>query len=64
MREIRQSGSEGGGAGKSTGPPYPYYACAPSGQVAQGAQAGTLLRRNQPLCRDKVLGGTGETGKH
>ena len=32
MREIRQSGSEGGGAGKSTGPPYPYYACAPSGR--------------------------------
>ena len=31
MREIRQSGSEGGGAGNSTGPPYPYYAYAPSG---------------------------------
>jgi len=24
MREIRTSGSEGGGAGNSTGPPYPY----------------------------------------
>jgi hypothetical protein len=24
MREIRQSGSEGGGTGYSTGPPYPY----------------------------------------
>jgi hypothetical protein len=24
MREIRLSGSEGGGAGYSTGPPYPY----------------------------------------
>jgi hypothetical protein len=24
MREIRLSGSEGGGAGHSTGPPYPY----------------------------------------
>jgi hypothetical protein len=24
MREIRLSGSEGGGAGNSTGPPYPY----------------------------------------
>jgi len=24
MREIRQSGSEGGGAGVKTGPPYPY----------------------------------------
>jgi len=26
MREIRQSGSEGGGGGAS---PYPYYACVP-----------------------------------
>jgi hypothetical protein len=24
MREIRMSGSEGGGAGNSTSPPYPY----------------------------------------
>lgn len=24
MRENRQSGSEGGGTGNSTGPPYPY----------------------------------------
>jgi hypothetical protein len=24
MREIRLSGSEGGGTGYSTGPPYPY----------------------------------------
>ncbi len=32
MREIRMSGSEGGGAGNSTGPPYPYYAQAPSGR--------------------------------
>jgi len=24
MREIRKSGSEGGGTGKPTGPPYPY----------------------------------------
>ena len=24
MREIRLSGSEGGGTGNSTGPPYPY----------------------------------------
>jgi hypothetical protein len=30
MREIRKSGSEGGGAGNSTGPPYPYQAVAPS----------------------------------
>jgi hypothetical protein len=25
MREIRTSGSEGGGTGYSTGPPYPYF---------------------------------------
>jgi len=30
MREIRTSGSEGGGTGYSTGPPYPYHAWAPS----------------------------------
>jgi hypothetical protein len=29
MREIRQSGSEGGGAGNSTGSPYPYHSGAP-----------------------------------
>jgi hypothetical protein len=32
MREIRTSGSEGGGAGKSTGPPYPYRAGAHKGR--------------------------------
>ena len=31
MREIRTSGSEGGGAGNSTGSPYPYHAVAPCG---------------------------------
>ena len=31
MREIRLSGSEGGGTGNSTGPPYPYHAYAPVG---------------------------------
>ena len=31
MREIRTSGSEGGGAGYSTGPPYPYGICRPPG---------------------------------
>jgi hypothetical protein len=30
MREIRKSGSEGGGTGK-TGPPYPYFKCRPYG---------------------------------
>lgn len=32
MREIRTSGSEGGGAGNSTGPPYPYRAGAHKGR--------------------------------
>ena len=31
MREIRKSGSEGGGAGNSTGSPYPYHPVAPPG---------------------------------
>ncbi len=31
MREIRKSGSEGGGAGNSTGPPYPYREDGPLG---------------------------------
>jgi hypothetical protein len=31
MREIRTSGSEGGGAGNSTGPPYPYEVWRPPG---------------------------------
>jgi len=29
MREIRTSGSEGGGTGYSTGPPYPYLKLRP-----------------------------------
>jgi hypothetical protein len=33
MREIRTSGSEGGGAGYSTGPPYPYKNHGPLGLV-------------------------------
>ena len=31
MREIRTSGSEGGGAGNSTGSPYPYWEGRPPG---------------------------------
>ena len=34
MREIRLSGSEGGGTGNSTGPPYPYQ---PAAQVVREA---------------------------
>src|SRR5215218_3150362 len=48
MREIRQSGSEGGGAGNSTGSPYPYYACAPSGQK-------TATPKTQLVCPDFPL---------
>lgn len=36
MREIRTSGSEGGGAGYSTGPPYPYPTDVPEGTVRRG----------------------------
>jgi hypothetical protein len=36
MREIRTSGSEGGGAGYSTGPPYPYPTIVPEGTVKTG----------------------------
>ena len=34
MREIRTSGSEGGGAGNLTGPPYPYRAAVPPGLIS------------------------------
>jgi len=34
MREIRTSGSEGGGAGNLTGPPYPYGNFRPAGDEA------------------------------
>jgi len=33
MREIRTSGSEGGGAGNLTGSPYPYQARPPAALV-------------------------------
>jgi hypothetical protein len=33
MRENRQSGSEGGGTGNSTGPPYPYETLVPAGRL-------------------------------
>ena len=44
MREIRKSGSEGGGAGNSTGPPYPYHACAPSGGFPDRLPGGAGVR--------------------
>jgi len=50
MREIRTSGSEGGGTGYSTGPPYPYqgrnvltgFCCSPS---SPGEGDGVVGRR-------------------
>jgi hypothetical protein len=44
MREIRTSGSEGGGTG-TTGPPYPYHAFAPNGaRLHHWAMAGSITR--------------------
>ena len=42
MREIRTSGSEGGGAGNLTGPPYPYRAGAHEGRFPQPPGAGAI----------------------
>ncbi len=41
MREIRTSGSEGGGTGNSTGPSYPYLVL-----KADRERAGRTLRLN------------------
>jgi len=49
MREIRQSGSEGGGTGKSTGPPYPYHALAPLEPRSRG-MADNELRLGASPC--------------
>ena len=35
MRENRTYGSEGGGAGNSTGSPYPYHDITPSGLASE-----------------------------
>ena len=43
MREIRLSGSEGGGTGNSTGPPYPYPTSA-AGAGAGRARDGGWVR--------------------
>ena len=52
MREIRLSGSEGGGTGNSTGPPYP-YPTSPAGAVGAGParDGGTRHRRPQRVNR-------------
>ena len=63
MREIRTSGSEGGGAGKSTGPPYPYHAGAPSGHsCSAGERVGEGFRavgEGLPIGGQALPGGYG-----
>jgi len=54
MREIRTSGSEGGGTGYSTGPPYPYMAVSPTGPKKQNPAGAGFSQtggegRDQPL---------------
>jgi hypothetical protein len=54
MREIRTSGSEGGGAGNLTGPPYPYIPDAPAGLTFETpSQSGVNARRAPSnVCRN------------
>jgi hypothetical protein len=54
MREIRTSGSEGGGAGNLTGPPYPYIPDAPAGLSTFETPSYTSLRRREG---DRPAGG-------
>jgi hypothetical protein len=69
MREIRKSGSEGGGAGNSTGPPYPYRARAPPGHPisltdSRDFRRTTLASRALPtLCDRGGLSAMFETQK-
>ena len=46
MREIRLSGSEGGGTGNSTGPPYPYPKN-PAPAVGAGRARETIPPKNK-----------------
>ena len=61
MREIRTSGSEGGGAGCSTGPPYPYQG---GRREVVRERDGTRARFHSPLPEVREGGslspGTGE----
>jgi len=60
MREIRTSGSEGGGAGNSTGSPYPYRDHGPLARLpARLAQVVGIEERGE--CRRCLLTG-GITG--
>src|SRR6476661_3718709 len=54
MREIRQSGSEGGGAGYSTGPPYPYFKFRPSGAREGTSPSPTFLSEKEGLYGPKL----------
>src|SRR5947209_16138548 len=56
MREIRMSGSEGGGTGKPTGPPYPYRSVSRGREgldridpFSDGTKARKLAPRDQRL---------------
>ena len=49
MREIRTSGSEGGGAGNSTGSPYPYREGGPLGLKQAARLRRGLAMQQQPL---------------
>ena len=57
MREIRTSGSEGGGTGYSTGPPYPYQDT-PRFHPSCGA-----AKRHVELSREGGREGSGERGR-
>jgi hypothetical protein len=52
MREIRTSGSEGGGAGYSTGPPYPYPTIVPEGTALPGQKGTLIVTHEYVLLRD------------
>ena len=64
MREIRQSGSEGGGAGYSTGPPYPYFSYS---NVALSGRKLLTEPRHEPVADLLPRGGlhlSGLQGRH
>ena len=65
MREIRLSGSEGGGTGNSTGPPYPYPGLGAGDEAerngrAQGEQDAAEGTRQA----DGKMPGQAAVGKH
>src|SRR6476661_8440081 len=64
MREIRQSGSEGGGAGYSTGPPYPYFKFHPFGAALLLPPIASILHRRPPQLVVLHRRLVGEAGEH